>query len=80
MENFLNASLTETTAIVWPLVPVLMLWSHCLIGLVAARVAYRRGGDLGMWLPWGLLGGTLALVTALAGPAASRPKRSGVTH
>jgi hypothetical protein len=71
MLRLFDLSLTETSAIVWPLVPGLMLWLHCLIGLIAARTAYRRGGDLGLWLPWGLLGGTLALITALLGPAPS---------
>ncbi|WP_008307877.1 hypothetical protein [Leptolyngbya sp. PCC 6406] len=61
-------SLTETAAIDFPLVLGLMLWLHCLIGLVAARTAYKKGGNLGLWLPWGLLGGTIALITALVGP------------
>ncbi len=45
----------------------LMAWLHCLVGLVAARVAYNRGRDLALWLPWGLLAGTIALVMAYRG-------------
>jgi zinc transporter ZupT len=65
-------TVTETSRIQWPLILALMLWFHCLIGLVAARVAYRKGGDLALWLPWGLLGGTAALVGAIAGPPKGR--------
>ncbi|WOD39372.1 hypothetical protein [Nodosilinea sp. E11] len=43
----------------------LPLFLHCTIGLVAARVAYGKGYDLGLWLLWGTLGGTVALVDAL---------------
>lgn len=49
----------------FPLVRVLMMFLHCLIGLIAAMVAYRNGRNLGIWLLWGLLGGTLALITAI---------------
>lgn len=38
---------------------------HCIIGLVAAAVAQRRGFPAGKWLLWGLIGGTVALVSAL---------------
>ncbi len=38
---------------------------HCMIGTVAAWVAYRQGRPLRAWLGWGLLGGTLALVVVL---------------
>lgn len=71
MLRLFDLSLTETSVIVWPLVPGLMLWLHCLIGLMAARTAYRRGGDLGLWIPWGLVGGTLALLTALMEPSSA---------
>lgn len=43
----------------------LPLFLHCMIGLVAARIAYRKGYDLGRWMLWGMVGGTLALVDAL---------------
>jgi hypothetical protein len=52
-------------AIAFPLSVSFMLLLHCLIGLVAARIAYRNGGDLGVWMLWGAIGGTLALVTAV---------------
>lgn len=55
-------------AIAFPLSVAVMLWLHCLIGLVAARVAYQKGADLGNWLVWGAIGGTLALITALRLP------------
>jgi|GEM_PF-1118062 len=52
-------------AIGWPLSVVVMLLLHCAIGLVAAQLANRKGADLGLWLIWGMIGGTLSLVTAL---------------
>ena len=52
-------------------ITVIMMFLHCLIGLIAARMAYRKGADLGVWLLWGMVGGTLALVMAL-----QRPPRS----
>lgn len=45
-----------------------MMLSHCLVGLVAAQVAQRKGYDLGVWLLWGLFGGTVALVDAMRRP------------
>jgi hypothetical protein len=44
------------------------IFLHCAIGLVAARVAHHKGYDLGVWMVWGLVGGTLALVDALRRP------------
>lgn len=44
------------------------LFLHCAIGLVAAMLAYRKGYDLGLWMVWGLVGGTVALVDALRRP------------
>jgi hypothetical protein len=44
------------------------LFLHCVIGLVAAQVAHRKGYDLGLWMLWGAVGGTLALVDALRRP------------
>lgn len=49
-----------------------MLLSHCLLGLVAAQVAQRKGRDLSFWLIWGAIGGTLALVSAIAAPALTK--------
>ena len=51
----------------------LPLFLHCVIGLVAAQVAQRKGYDLGLWFVWGLVGGTLALVDALLRPRRSTP-------
>jgi hypothetical protein len=47
----------------------LPMFLHCLIGLVAAQVAHRKGYDLGLWILWGTVGGTLALVDALRRPS-----------
>lgn len=44
------------------------LYLHCVIGLVAARAAYAKGYDLGLWLVWGAIGGTVALIDALRRP------------
>ncbi|MGD1860563.1 MAG: hypothetical protein ACFB0E_11405 [Leptolyngbyaceae cyanobacterium] len=41
---------------------------HCVIGLTAAQVAHRKGANRGLWLTWGLIGGTIALITALRLP------------
>ncbi len=49
----------------------LPLFLHCVIGLVAAQVAQRKGYDLGLWLVWGIVGGTLALVDAIRRPPQS---------
>ncbi|ASC69263.1 hypothetical protein XM38_001900 [Halomicronema hongdechloris C2206] len=43
-----------------------LLLLHCTIGLVAAQLAHQQGRDLGRWLIWGMVGGTLALVMVLA--------------
>jgi hypothetical protein len=45
-----------------------MLLSHCLVGLVAAQIAQRKGYDLGRWIIWGTIGGTVALVDVLRRP------------
>ncbi len=42
-----------------------MLTLHCIIGLLAAMIADRKGFNLNRWLLWGLIGGTVALVTVL---------------
>lgn len=55
--------MAETLPLIW-----LPMFLHCLIGLVAAQVAVRKGYDLGRWWWWGLLGGTVALVDALRRP------------
>lgn len=38
---------------------------HCIIGAIAALVAQRKGLSFSRWLVWGLIGGTIALITAL---------------
>jgi len=48
-----------------PALSDVLLLLHCTIGLVAAQIAYRQGQDLGRWLIWGMVGGTLALVMAV---------------
>ncbi|MFQ4139604.1 hypothetical protein PGN35_025170 [Nodosilinea sp. PGN35] len=46
----------------------LPIFFHCIMGLIAAQVAQRKGYDLSLWLVWGTLGGTVALVDALRRP------------
>jgi hypothetical protein len=41
---------------------------HCLIGLIAAAIAYRKGYALKTWLVLGLIGGTPSLIYALTRP------------
>lgn len=65
--SYLN-TFPELAAIGFSLSVVVMMLVHCLIGLVAAQLAYRRGADLGTWLVWGMVGGTLSLATALRLP------------
>ncbi|MEB3288565.1 MAG: hypothetical protein VKI82_01545 [Leptolyngbya sp.] len=62
--------MAETIPLLW-----LPMFLHCLIGLVAAQVAGRKGYDLGRWLLWGLLGGTVALLDALRRPRRGVPMR-----
>jgi succinate dehydrogenase hydrophobic anchor subunit len=50
-----------------PLTPFTVFWLmlfHCLIGLTATAIAYRKGRDWKRWLVIGLIGGTAALVAA----------------
>lgn len=54
----------STIPLVW--LPMLL---HCVIGLIAAQVAFRKGYDLGLWLLWGLVGGSIALLDALRRPS-----------
>ncbi len=42
-----------------------LLTFHCLIGVVAAVLARRKGYSLGLWIVLGLIGGTAALIAAL---------------
>ncbi|NES93206.1 MAG: hypothetical protein F6K13_30555 [Okeania sp. SIO2B9] len=42
---------------------------HCVIGTAAAFVAKSGGRNFNIWLGWGLLGGTIALITAFLLPA-----------
>jgi hypothetical protein len=51
----------------------LLLLAHCLIGLVAALIAQRKGYDLGIWILWGTVGGTVALVDVLRRPRCNLP-------
>ncbi|MCT7985209.1 hypothetical protein NG796_18200 [Laspinema sp. A4] len=46
-----------------PLLYVLAI-GHCIMGILAARVATRKGYPRGFWLIWGLIGGTIAFITA----------------
>lgn len=41
---------------------------HCIIGLIAAIAAKRRGLNFRRWLGLGLLGGTIALIAVLRQP------------
>ncbi len=50
----------------------LPLFLHCIMGLVAAMMAHRKGYDLGLWMLWGMVGGTVALVDAVRRPALAR--------
>jgi hypothetical protein len=49
-----------------PMALYLALNLHCLIGGIAAVVAARKGRRLVPWLLIGLVGGTVALVAAIA--------------
>lgn len=61
--SFYRTKMADTLPLAyWP------LFLHCLIGLVAAQVAQRKGYDLGLWMLWGMVGGTVALVDALRRP------------
>lgn len=42
---------------------------HLFIGTAAAFVAKRRGNNFNLWLGFGLLGGTIALIAAFLLPA-----------
>jgi len=54
----------------------LLMLAHCAIGLGAALVAQRKGYDLGLWILWGTLGGTVALIDALRRPRRTLPPPS----
>ncbi|MEM9816979.1 MAG: hypothetical protein AAF827_11340 [Cyanobacteria bacterium P01_D01_bin.6] len=60
--------LPDLAASSFPLWMAVMLLLHCAIGLVAAQIAHRKGANLRLWLIWGMIGGTLSLVTALRLP------------
>ncbi|HIK45849.1 MAG TPA: hypothetical protein IGR64_13350 [Leptolyngbyaceae cyanobacterium M65_K2018_010] len=53
-------------------IPMLL---HCAVGLVAAQVAFRKGYDLGPWMLWGTIGGTVALLDAFRRPPRRLPER-----
>ncbi|MEM9117672.1 MAG: hypothetical protein AAGD09_07305 [Cyanobacteria bacterium P01_F01_bin.56] len=59
--------LPDLAASSFPLWMAVMLL-HCEIGLVAAQIAHRKGANRRLWLIWGMIGGTLSLVTALRLP------------
>ncbi|MGP1375216.1 MAG: hypothetical protein ACTS3T_20475 [Almyronema sp.] len=42
-----------------------LLLLHCVMGMIAALVAQRKHLNFSLWFAWGIIGGTLALVTAL---------------
>lgn len=46
--------------------PYWLLTLHCVIGVGAAIIAQQKGLNLTRWVIWGLIGGTAALITALA--------------
>lgn len=64
--------LPSETETVWDLPWNLPIWPmmigagmlHLTIGAIAARIAHRKGRDLAIWLPIGLLAGTPALIAA----------------
>jgi len=66
--SYLN-TFPDLAAIGFSLSVGIMMLLHCLIGLVAAQLAHRKGANLGGWLIWGMIGGTLSLVTALRLPS-----------
>ncbi|MBE9166626.1 hypothetical protein IQ238_03440 [Pleurocapsales cyanobacterium LEGE 06147] len=46
--------------------PYLLLNFHCLLGGIAAVIAWRKGRSLGLWLFLGLIGGIAAFILALS--------------
>lgn len=65
MSSSYLTDLPDLAAVGLPLPVAIMMLLHCAIGLVAAQLADRKGADLGFWLIWGMVGGTLSLITAL---------------
>ena len=53
-----------------PLMPlgISLMILHCIIGVIAAIVAQRRGLSFRRWIWIGLLGGTIALIAVLRSP------------
>jgi hypothetical protein len=51
-----------------PPVLIIPLTLHCLIGLVAAQIAARKGRRRGRWIALGLVVGTPAFIAALLLP------------
>lgn len=68
--SYLN-TLPNLAAIGFPLAVAMMMLLHCLIGLIAAKIAYRKGAELSGWFVWGMVGGTLSLIMALRMPVRS---------
>jgi hypothetical protein len=54
-------------AVGWVIISAAIL--HILIGLVAAIVAWRKGRQLAVWLPIGIIAGTPALIMVITTPA-----------
>jgi len=42
-----------------------LLTLHCVMGVMAAIVAQRKGKNFRQWLIWGLIGGTPTLLVAI---------------
>lgn len=43
---------------------LILATAHCLIGVTATAIAYRKGYNFGRWLAIGLIGGTPAFIAA----------------
>lgn len=55
--------------------PILLtlLSIHCVMGILAAIVAQRKGKSFRQWLIWGLIGGTPTLLIAIFRPDHTLP-------
>jgi len=51
-----------------PYLPWMLFGLHCAVGLVAAQIARGKGYSPQVWLLWGLVGGTVALIHSLRRP------------
>ncbi|MBW4660838.1 MAG: hypothetical protein KME15_19360 [Drouetiella hepatica Uher 2000/2452] len=50
-----------------------LLTLHCVMGILAAIVAQRKGKSFRQWLIWGLIGGTPTLLIAIFRPDPAPP-------